>query len=785
VLGLFEAVFYVAYKNGMSFTSSLSAPFWFPDTVLLCALLLTPRRNWWLFLLATLPIRLLVAVPPDAATWFLLAAFANDCLKAVVSAYLIRRFIPDLSRIGGSREFGIFAAVAVILVPAVSALAGAACRSVLGFAFWPAWLQWFLGNALTNLVLTSSVLFWLALYQRPAAPLSTRRIIEGSLLTIGLGVTAFAAFIGPAGAAGPSTALLYAPVPFLLWAAVRFGPHGAAGALAIVAFLSVWSAAHGLGAFSTGSVAENVLAVQLFLFVTGVPMLLLAAVAQDRERVGAALRMSEERYRDVVESQTEMVCRYRADTTLTFVNDAYCRFFRRPREELLGHQFLEFIPPAVRDRVQQNIRTLNQERSALVQEHQVVLADGTVGWQHWEDFAIVGAYGTVVEFQGVGRDITERKLAEAALTESEARMSLAAEAAELSLWVWNVQTGEVWITDKRSEQLGMNFPEHVTYAEFIDRVDPKDRELVRKGIEHAMIGEGLFESEYRVAGSEKDVHWVASRGRCIQMPDGTATQFMGVSIDITGRKRVEEAMQGLVQSARLALLGELTASIAHEVNQPLTAILSNARAAELLLSGDAPDLGELREILADIRKSNLRASEVIRRVRGLVVKRELRPAAMDVNEVVNDVLRLVAVDAQTRGITLQADLRPALPAVQGDRLQIEEALLNLIVNGMDAMKANPPGQRPLRIGTASEGDDWVTLSVSDEGHGILPERLPMVFEAFFTTKEQGMGLGLALARSIAELHQGRIRAENNPGAGATFHLSLPCEAVTVSQPRAS
>ncbi len=502
-------------------------------------------------------------------------------------------------------------------------------------------------------------------------------------------------------------------------------------------------------------------------------MLLLAAVAQDRARVGAALRASEERYRDVVESQTEMVCRYRRDTTLTFVNDAYCRYFNRRREDLLGRQFLELIPAADRARVQQNIWTLDRERGALVQEHEVLRSDGSIGWQQWEDFAIVGEHGEVEEFQGLGRDVTDRKRAEIALRQSEARMSLATEAAELRLWVWNLQTDDVWITDKRRDRQGVNPSEHVTYDAFMDRVHHEDRALVRQGIERAIAGGDLFESEYRLAGSDEAVHWVTSRGRCFRAPDGAVTQFMGVSIDITARKRVEAAMRDLAQSARLALLGELTASIAHQINQPLTAILSNARTAELLLGADAPALEELREILADIRKDDLRAGEVIRRVRELVVHRELRRAVMDVNEVVSDVLRLVAVEAQTRGIALQADLAPELPSVGGDRMQIEEALLNLIVNGMDAMKGNPPGRRPLRVGTACEGDEWVTLSVSDEGHGILAERLPRIFEAFFTTKEQGMGLGLALARSIAELHRGRIRVENNPGAGATFHLSLP------------
>jgi integral membrane sensor domain MASE1 len=163
-LCLFETVFYVAYQRGMSFTQSLGSPFWYPDTVLLCALLLTRQRHWGLLLLGTLPVRLLVAVPPGIPTWFLLASFANDSVKAIASAYLLRRLIPDLSRLGRPREFGLFVMVAVISVPALSALAGAASRRLLGYPFGPAWLQWFLGDALTNLVLTSAVLLWLPPY---------------------------------------------------------------------------------------------------------------------------------------------------------------------------------------------------------------------------------------------------------------------------------------------------------------------------------------------------------------------------------------------------------------------------------------------------------------------------------------------------------------------------------------------------------------------------------------------------------------------------------------------
>jgi signal transduction histidine kinase len=239
----------------------------------------------------------------------------------------------------------------------------------------------------------------------------------------------------------------------------------------------------------------------------------------------------------------------------------------------------------------------------------------------------------------------------------------------------------------------------------------------------------------------------------------------------TQHKRAE-----LAQASRLALVGELTASIAHEVNQPLGAILSNIDAAEMVLEGDPAHLGELRAIHSDIRKGGLRAAEVIRRIRGLLGKKEVEWARCDANALVSDVVALLDPEARRRKLEIQTSLAFGLPDVAGDRVQLQQALLNLIINAMDAMVETPPESRVLTIRTTSAWSG-VEIVVIDRGHGIAAEQLPRLFDSFFTTKSQGMGLGLSIARSVIDAHGGGIWAENNPDGGATFHLVLPAHAV--------
>ena len=230
----------------------------------------------------------------------------------------------------------------------------------------------------------------------------------------------------------------------------------------------------------------------------------------------------------------------------------------------------------------------------------------------------------------------------------------------------------------------------------------------------------------------------------------------------------------LAHAARLATAGQLTAAIAHEINQPLSAILSNAEAAELMLAAESPPIDEVRHILADIRSDDLRASEVIRHLRSLLGKHTQEVERLDFNALVADVLSLLKVEASRRGVALDTDFGE-LPPAYGDRVQLQQALLNLILNAMDAMADIPPAQRRITVRTSANGNGGVAVAVADAGHGIPAERLPNIFDSFNTGKKDGMGLGLSIARSIVETHGGKIRAENNPDKGATFRFTLPAD----------
>jgi C4-dicarboxylate-specific signal transduction histidine kinase len=255
--------------------------------------------------------------------------------------------------------------------------------------------------------------------------------------------------------------------------------------------------------------------------------------------------------------------------------------------------------------------------------------------------------------------------------------------------------------------------------------------------------------------------------------------------DISTRRAAElEARQHrneLTHLSRVAMLGELSGSLAHELNQPLTAILSNAEAAQRFLDRQPADLDEVRNILHDIVQDDNRAGEVIRRLRLLLKKGELQRNEIDINETVREVLKLVNSDLLNHNVAVETDLQFGLPAIQADRVQVQQVLLNLIVNGCDAMAHTDLHDRRLLVRTAPANGDGVEISIADRGCGIPPSMIEKVFAPFFTTKAHGMGLGLSVCRTIVAAHGGKLWATNNPHTGASFHMTLPCEAMEISK----
>jgi C4-dicarboxylate-specific signal transduction histidine kinase len=260
---------------------------------------------------------------------------------------------------------------------------------------------------------------------------------------------------------------------------------------------------------------------------------------------------------------------------------------------------------------------------------------------------------------------------------------------------------------------------------------------------------------------------------------GTITGAICCFNDITERKRVEvevqQQRQMLTHLTRVATLGELLGALAHDLNQPLTSILSNAQAALRSLAGERVDPADMRDILTDIVAADRRAAEAIRRVRALLRNGEAPLQAVDVNEATSEVLRLAHNELIAHGVAVTTHLTPGLPRVWGDRVGLQQVLLNLIVNACDAMRLDEPVHRQLTVATAHDGEGAVQVAITDHGVGIPVDGLERVFEPFFTSKERGLGLGLAICRSIVTAHGGRMWATNNAERGATFHFILPAQ----------
>jgi PAS domain S-box-containing protein len=363
------------------------------------------------------------------------------------------------------------------------------------------------------------------------------------------------------------------------------------------------------------------------------------------------------------------------------------------------------------------------------------------------------------------------------LRESEARMTLASEAAGFGVWMWNIAGNQIWGSERWLRLFGFAPDATVTFESLIQRIHPDDRELVERAVRRAVADQSDYAAEYRVVLPDNTQRWVTARGRVFPDTHGKPVRMMGATIDITARKQAELEVQQqrgeLAHLSRVTMLGELSGSLAHELNQPLTAILSNAQAAQRFLAHDNADLNEVRDILADIVAEDKRAGEVIRRLRLLLKKGEVQHQPFDLNEAVREVLKLVRSDLVNQGVAVHTELAPALPAVNADRVQLQQVLLNLVMNACDAMAGGPAGDHKLIIRTGLAGNEGIRVSVADRGVGLAPDNLEKVFEPFFTTKVQGMGLGLSVCRTIITAHGGKLWAANNPERGATFHFTLP------------
>src|SRR5580658_4399496 len=500
------------------------------------------------------------------------------------------------------------------------------------------------------------------------------------------------------------------------------------------------------------------------------------------ERLGQEekeLNRSEVRKAAILESALDCILTIDHEGCITEFNPAAEHTFGYRRDEVLGMPLANvIIPLSLREKHREGFAHYLATEEARVLgkriETTAVRADGS-------EFPVELAISRIKlegppAFTGYLRDITERKRAEQELRRSAAFLAEAQHLSRIGSFSWRVATDEITCSEQLYRIFQIDRDAQMTFELIGSRIHPEDLSTFQEHIERSRRDRSDVQLEFRLQmpdGAIKYVHVAAHFRR-----DHGRLEYIGAVQDVTERRASEEALSKarseLSQVARVTSLGVLTASIAHEVNQPLSGIVTNASTCLRMLAADPPNIDGARETARRTIRDGNRASEVITRLRALYDKKEPTIESVDLNEAAREVVALSLSDLQRNRVILQLELADDLPLVAGDRVQLQQVILNLLRNASDAMSGIDDRARELTIRTERDEGDCVRLTVKDTGIGITPQDMERLFDAFYTTKSGGMGMGLSISHTIIQSHNGRLWATPNDGPGATFSFSIPC-----------
>jgi two-component system, LuxR family, sensor kinase FixL len=674
--------YFVAAKLGgaLSFPNAPVSALWAPNAILLAALVLAPPRQWWLYLLAVLPLHFYAQLPNEPLLR-VIAQYLANCTEAWLGAVALLRYAPEPWRFDRLRTMTVLIVLAALVAPFVTSVLMAAVfvAGNLTEDFWLLIVARTITNTFAILTLVPLIVRAnAAIRHKPSA--SVPRVWEACALAVVLLALETFVFVLAIPELRHSPVLLYAQLPVLLWAAVRFGVTGACLSVLALGAIATWGVLNGRGPFVVSAPVHNALSLVFFLVVASIPLLLLAALLAERRETTRALAATNQNYRRI----------------LSEVRDA-----ESARREC------EFLRGAVLASLQDQIAVLNREG---------LITEANDSWRHFAQRSAIRPFERVL----AGENYVDACLRAAARGDR---------------FAWEMQ------------------------------------ESLRAVLEDAEPRRNL---ECSIPSADGTCWFEVSIER-LRLPEGGAVI---TRTDVTQRKQTElqvlEKSRQVSQLSRAAVLGELSGAFAHELNQPLTSILGNAEAALQLLTRGPADLSEIRSILQDIVDDNMRASEVLQRLRALLVRGETQKQSVDLNMIVHEVLGIAKGDLISRNISAMTQLDPKLPRIFADRVEMQQVVLNLTINGCEAMMSVPPANRTLTLATRYlQSKGTVELSVADRGPGIAADNIDRVFQPFVTTKKHGMGLGLAICRSIVEAHNGRIWAENAEDGGAVFRVNMP------------
>ncbi len=537
-------------------------------------------------------------------------------------------------------------------------------------------------------------------------------------------------------------------------------------------------------------VADHLIAIALLIALFLAALIVLHLVRNTRKqmqaaldsRIGAeqrateALRQSEEQWKEVFEHNPVMYFMVDADGIVLSVNTFGAAQLGYAVSELRGHPVLKVFFAEDRDLVRKSVEVcLTDIGKTHSWEIRKVRKDGSAIWVRENAKAVRRLDGRLIVLIAC-EDITVRKEAEDALRQSQSYLAEAQRLSQTGSFGWRVATGEIIWSDETFRIFGHAKAPSVSLDSVFQRIHPEDRARVRQTLDRASSDGRDFDHGYRLRMPDGSIKHVHATAHAVTDASG-GIEFVGAVTDITARKQAEEklheAQAELAHVARVTALGELAASIAHEVNQPLAAVVAHAAACGRWLDRNPPNLEEARSTVQSIIKDGNRAGEVIQHVRALVNKTVDQKAPIDINEVVNEVITLLHYELASHRISLRTELAPGLGPVLGDRIQLQQVILNLVINGIEAMQPVMDRRRELVIRTHQDEAGQILVEIRDCGIGLAAGNASRLFEAFFTTKSDGMGMGLSICRSIVESHGGRLSASSHDGPGATFQFVLP------------
>jgi PAS domain S-box-containing protein len=770
--------------HALSLPGASVSALWFPNAVVLAALLLTARRFWWVCLLAVLPVHLLAQVPlADVSLRQISIQYVMNCSTALIAALAFLHFMTETSRFDQVRSTLLLVLFGGVLAPLSTSVVMAA--AFLAFdvndTFWLTASARALTNTFAILTLVPLVVHGADWLRSKHLEFRWQRTTEVCLMLLCVIGSGLIAFVLPRGSVGANAALLSVPLPALLWAAVRFGVVGISSSAILLGTLATWAAFGRHGPHSPSAIVQNTLSVVLFLVMTYVPLLLLATALEERRKLERARTSSDARFRSIFDHHIAPTVIWRDEGVVTDANSAFLQLTGYTTADLrTGNVRVDHLAPGASGwGVDRRIDGQNA-KDAASPEQQLVLRDGrTIP-------ALAGGCrfpGEMREGAAYAIDLSGWRQAEVARREAEALHGAVLASIHDQIVVLDqngiiIEANASWrLSEEHSAaqpfsawKVGQDFHQQC------DRASAAGDEVagnLARCLREVLSGrEARHQLEYATPTAHGVTWFEVTMERLRHLDGGAVVSWT----DITDRKQVAAQARAqheqLAHLGRAAVLGELSGAFAHELSQPLTSILGNAEAAQQLLQTSGIDPQEIQPMLSDIIAADVRASEVIRRLRSMLTRGEIERRPVDLNSTIKEVLDLARGDLMARQVTVELRLDVQAPAITGDRIQLQQVILNLIVNACEAMSTIDISRRQLNISTRFAGDTcMMTCSFRDHGCGIPGDNIEHIFQPFVTTKPAGLGMGLAICRSIIESHGGKLWAENAADGGAIFSFS--------------